>query len=161
VVQPAGESRGVIATFLQSDGGLGELLMMPGGGCREPISEKVVKERLAYVKMNGREVFKNAVRCMSDAGEEVLKRAGMTIDDVDWVFPHQANIRILQAIAARLNVPMEKVFVNLEHVGNISAASLPVALDEASRDGVIKRGDVILLVAFGAGFTWGATLLEW
>ena len=133
----------------------------PGGGSRNPASVATVDQRLHFMKMEGREVFKNAVRCMSDACEKALHRCKITKDQVSLVIPHQANMRIISAVADRLGVGMDKVCVNLDRVGNISAASVPVALDEAVRAGRVKKGDILLLVAFGGGFTWGATVVEW
>lgn len=154
-------TRGIIGSVLHSDGALSDLLTIPGGGSRNPASADSINSRLHYVKMNGREVFKHAVRAMSDAALEVLDLSGVPIQEVDWIIPHQANMRIIQAIAERLDVPLAKVYCNLERCGNMSAASVPVAFDEAVRSNVVKRGDVVLMVAFGGGFTWGATLLEW
>ena len=111
--------------------------------------------------MSGREVFKHAVRCMSDAGLRVLEQHGLNVEDVDLLIPHQANVRIMDAVSTRLNLAAGKMFVNLDRVGNVSAASVPIAMDEAARSGALKRGDLLLLVAFGAGFTWSATVLEW
>jgi 3-oxoacyl-[acyl-carrier-protein] synthase-3 len=111
--------------------------------------------------MNGREVFKHAVRAMSESARQALASAGLEIDDVDWLVPHQANRRIIDAIGQRLGIAEEKVFMNLETYGNMSAASVPVALDEAVRSGSIKGGDIVLIIVFGGGFTWGASVLEW
>jgi 3-oxoacyl-[acyl-carrier-protein] synthase-3 len=161
VVRPAEQGRGIMASFMGSDGSLAGLLQTPGGGSRNPASAETVAQRLHYIKMTGNEVFKHAVRCMSDAGRKALEQCGLTIDDVDWVVPHQANMRIIKAIANRLGEPMDKFIVNLDKVGNMSAASVPVALDEAVRGGKVKRGDILLSVVFGSGFTWGATVMEW
>lgn len=161
VLQTREGGRGIMSSFMGSDGSLTDLLKIPGGGSRNPASVQTVNDRLHYMKMNGREVFKHAVRCMCDAGQRVLRKCGLTIEDVAWVIPHQANMRIIQAIADRLDAPIDKFIVNLEFVGNMSAASVPVALDGAVCDGRIKRGDVLLLIVFGGGFTWGATVLEW
>lgn len=161
VLQERTQGRGMMSSFMGSDGSLAELLHIPGGGSRRPASVDTLKQRLHYMKMTGNEVFKHAVRCMCDAGQRVLDHAGMTIDDVDCVIPHQANMRIIRAIANRLGDSFDKFYVNLERVGNISAASVPVALDEAVREGRLKRGDIILFIVFGGGFTWGATLMEW
>ena len=162
LVQPAADGRrGVLATSMGSDGGLGDLLKIPAGGSRMPTSAQTVADRLHYLKMGGNQVFKHAVRCMSEAGQTVLERAGMTVKDVDWVIPHQANMRIIKAISDRVGVPMDQFCTNLERVGNISAASVPLAMDEVVREGRIAQGDIILFIVFGAGFTWGAMLLEW
>jgi 3-oxoacyl-[acyl-carrier-protein] synthase III len=161
VVQAGTEGRGLMGSVMGSDGALAELLMIPGGGSRHPASKETVEQRLHYMKMQGREVFKHAVRCMCDAGLKALKRVGLSVNDVQLVIPHQANMRIIQAIAERLGVPMERFHNNLERVGNISAATLPVALDEAVSKGRLKKGDIVLFIVFGGGFTWGAMVLEW
>lgn len=153
--------RGIIATAVGADGSLGDLLMIPGGGSRQPASHETVDQRLHTVKMAGNNVFKHAVRCMTDAGREALEKAGLTIDDVDWVIPHQANMRIVQAISDRVGIPLERFIINLDRLGNTTAATVPLALAEGVRDGRVKRGDVILMIVFGGGFTWGATVLEY
>ncbi len=162
ILQESNGSNGNIrSTVMASDGTLGDLLKMPGGGALHPASHKTVDDRLHFLKMTGKEVFKHAVRCMGDVGQKALEKCGLAYEDVDCLIPHQANIRIIEAIAERVKAPPEKVFINLERVGNISAASIPVAMDEALKSGRIKKGDIILAVAFGGGFTWGATVLEW
>ncbi len=153
--------RGIIDTFAGSDGALTELLKIPGGGSRTPASSDSLDQRLHYMKMVGNEVFKHAVRCMCDAAQRVLEKAGLTYDDVNWVVPHQANMRIISAIANRFDGAIDKFCVNLDRVGNMSGASVPVALDEAVRRGRIKKGDIVLFVVFGGGFTWGAGVMEW
>ena len=153
--------RGIIATAMASDGNLGHLLSLPGGGSRNPATVQTVKDRLHFLKMAGKGVFKYAVGSMLSASKEALKKANMTIDDVDCVIPHQANMRIIRAVGERLGSPIEKYYNILERTGNMSAASIPVALDEAVRAGFIKHGAIVLMMAFGGGFTWGATLLEW
>lgn len=153
--------RGILAGVMGSDGSLAELLMMPAGGSRQPASVETVTRRLHYMKMEGREVFKHAVRCMAEACRQAVAQARLTLDQIHLLIPHQANLRILTAVAERLGLGMDRVYVNLDRVGNMSAASIPVALDEAVRGGRIHRGDKLLLVAFGGGFTWGATVVEW
>ncbi|MDA0576504.1 MAG: 3-oxoacyl-ACP synthase, partial [Verrucomicrobia bacterium] len=153
--------RGIIGTVAGSDGTLAGLLHIPGGGSRSPSSHETIDQRLHYLKMQGNEVFKHAVRCMCDASQEVLERHGLKAEDVKWVVPHQANLRIIQAIAQRLGIGMERFCLNLDQVGNMSSASIPVALDEAVRAGRIQNGDLVLFVAFGGGFTWGASVIEW
>jgi len=153
--------RGIFSSSISSDGKLTHLLNLPGGGSIHPTSPQTVKDRLHYLKMAGKEVFKYAVNAMLDASNQVLKKASMKIDQVNLIIPHQANMRIIQAIGERLGAPPEKYFVNLDRYGNMSAASIPVALDEAVQKGLIKRHDIILLVAFGGGFTWGGMLMEW
>lgn len=153
-------SRGILATTVGADGSLRELLMIPAGGSRIPASHDSVDQRQHYMKMAGNNVFKHAVRCMSDAGRNALEKAELTIDDVDWVVPHQANMRIIQAISDRVGIPMDKFVVNLDRLGNTTAATVPLALDEAVRDGRIQKGDIVLMIVFGGGFTWGASVLE-
>ena len=153
--------RGIIATAMASDGNLGHLLNMPGGGSRNPATAQTVKDHLHFLKMAGKEVFKYAVSSMVSASKEALKKASMTVDDVNCFIPHQANMRIIRAVGTRLGSPMEKYYNNLERTGNMSAATIPVALDEAVRSGFVKHGAIVLMMAFGGGFTWGATLLEW
>lgn len=153
--------RGILSTFIKSDGRLAPLLYRPGGGAVEPISEKVVCERSHYMKMAGREVFKAAVLAMADACDEALRRAGITADQLDLLVPHQANLRIIEATAKHAGLPMSKVMVNVDQYGNTSSASIPLALDQAIFEGRVGPGSVVLLVAFGAGFTWGSAVIRW
>lgn len=153
--------RGILATFIKSDGRLASLLYRPGGGSADPISERVVCERSHYMKMAGREVFKAAVQTMTDACDEALRRAGVTADQVDLLVPHQANLRIIEATAKHAGFPMSKVMVNVERYGNTSSASIPLALEQAVAEGRVGPGSVILMVAFGAGFTWGSAVIRW
>ena len=161
ILQAKGAKHGILSTVLGSDGTLAELLMLPGGGSRNPTTEQTVKDRLHFMKMSGREVFKHAVTKMVQAAKDALERCGLTIDDVDCIIPHQANRRIIEAIGQRLGAPVEKYFVNIEKYGNMSAASVVVALDEAVKSGFVKKGDIVLMIAFGGGFTWGASVMEW
>lgn len=161
IVRRSSGERGVISSFMRSDGTLGDLLYRPGGGARHPMDAEVLAERGHLVKMAGREVFKAAVRSMAEAAEQALAGAGLTGDDVDLLVPHQANNRIIEATAKYANIPMERVFVNVDRYGNMSSATIPVALDEAVEDGRIKPGSTVLLVAFGAGFTWGSAVVRW
>jgi 3-oxoacyl-[acyl-carrier-protein] synthase-3 len=161
VRRASGDGRGILATFIKSDGRLAPLLYRPGGGSSDPISEKVVCERSHYMKMAGREVFKAAVRAMAEACDEALSRAGIAAEDVDLLIPHQANLRIIEATAKHAGMPMSKVMVNVDRYGNTSSASIPLALDQAIAEGRVKPGSIVLLVAFGAGFTWGSAVLRW
>jgi len=154
-------SKGIRGSIMGSDGNLVDLLKVPGGGSRYPSSAKTIEEKMHCIKMNGKEVFKHAVRCMCDAGIQVMKKCGCSVRDIKCIIPHQANMRIIQAIGERLEVSMDKFYLNLERVGNISSASIPVALDEAVQAGRIRKGDNLLLISFGGGFTWGAMLIEW
>jgi 3-oxoacyl-[acyl-carrier-protein] synthase-3 len=157
VVKPAnGSKRGILSSHLRSDGNLAHLLFRPGGGADIPMSEKVLQDKSHLVKMEGREVFKNAVRSMAEATHMALHDAGITADDVDVMVPHQANIRIIEATAKYAGIPLDKVVINLDRYGNMSSASIPVALDEALEQGRIGAGANVLSAAFGAGLTWGA-----
>jgi len=161
VIRPAdGDGRGVLSTFARADGTLAELLYRPAGGARIPLDLAVLDERAHFVRMAGPEVFKAAVRAMCDAAEQAMRRAGVTADDIDLMVPHQANIRIIESTARYAGMPMEKVFVNVDRYGNMSSASIPVALDEAREQGRLKDGSLALLVAFGAGFTWGSAVVR-
>ncbi len=155
------EITGVLGSSLGTDGSNGNLLMVPGGGTAMPFSEEVLQKHDHFLKMNGKEVFKVAVRVMQQACEELLKRFNITPEQLGLLIPHQANIRIVEAIIERMKLPREKCFVNLDRYGNTSAASIPLALNEAYERGMIKSGDYVLMVAFGAGFTWGANLIKW
>jgi 3-oxoacyl-[acyl-carrier-protein] synthase-3 len=161
VLGPAKGDGGILATHMKADGSLGYLLEMPGGGSRQPPTHESLEQRLHYIKMAGREVFKHAVRSMVEAGQDVLDQAGYRGADVDLLVPHQANWRIMSVVADRLGFPHEKVFVNLDKYGNTSAASIPIALSEALEQGRLGPGDLVLNVAFGAGFTWAANLVRW
>jgi 3-oxoacyl-[acyl-carrier-protein] synthase III len=163
IVQAAGEGQGhgLIHSVLNSDGALADLLKLPGGGSRNPATEETVKQGMHFMKMDGREVFKHAVTCMISAARKTLEETGLTVDDISLIIPHQANMRIIKAISDRLGGDESKYFVNLDRYGNTSAASVIVALDEAAKSNRLKKGDLVLLVAFGGGFVWGASLLEW
>jgi len=162
VLQGQRGERGVLSTHLYSDGSQWGLLMAPGGGSRCPVTPEVLEQRLNKIKMpNGNEVFRIAVRSMEDACLAALKHNHLEIADVDVVVPHQANARIIQAMAHRLSLPPEKVITNIARYGNTSAASVPLALDEAVRTGKIHEGDLVLLVAFGGGLTWGSAAVRW
>jgi 3-oxoacyl-[acyl-carrier-protein] synthase-3 len=156
-----GEANALLSTFIRSDGRLGELLYRPGGGAVDPISESVVANRSHFIKMSGREVFKSAVRAMTQACDEALRRAEVSIEEIDLMVPHQANIRIIEATAKHAGMPMEKVMVNIDRYGNTSAASIPLALAQAVEEGKLQPGMLVLLVTFGAGFTWGSAVVRW
>ncbi|MDO8729766.1 MAG: beta-ketoacyl-ACP synthase III [Candidatus Omnitrophota bacterium] len=151
----------ILSTILGSDGTKVDLLKVPGGGTAQPASIQSVEARAHFLKMNGTEVFKHAVRGMADAAHEAIRRAGIQPEQVTCVVPHQANVRIIEAVVKKAGIPMEKVFLNVDRYGNMSAASTIVALCEAVQSGRIKKGDYVLLVVFGAGLTWGAAVLQW
>ena len=155
------EGYGILGIHLGSDGGGGPLLSLPAGGTRIPATEESVKNRLHYIHMEGNEVFKFAVKIMGEAAFKALEQAGMQATDVDWLIPHQANIRIIQSAAKRLKMPMEKVVVNVDRYGNTSSASIPIALEEAIHDGRIQSGQTVVMVGFGAGLTWASTVIRW
>ncbi len=153
--------RGILASLMGSDGSQADLLKIPGGGSANPTSEETLKSGLHFLKMQGSEVFKVAVRTMELAVRDVLVRGGFELKNIDCLIPHQANMRILQAVTERLELPAEKVFINVDRYGNMSSASTVVALYEAVKSGKIKAGDLVVLVAFGGGLTWAATLIRW
>lgn len=155
------EDRGILSSHLHSDGTLWDLICVPGGGAVHPPSEKMLSEGLQYLKMKGNETFKVAVRTLEEVAREALTANHLSADDVDLLVPHQANVRIIKAVASRLGVPMERVMTNMHRYGNTSAASIPLALDEAVKEGRLKTGSVVLLEAFGGGLTWASTLLRW
>lgn len=161
VVRPAPLGKGILATHLGADGGGGSHLYVPAGGSRCPPSIETVTRGMHYIHMNGPEVFKFAVKVVSQASLSVLRRSGLKKGDIDLMVPHQANLRIINSAAERLGLTPEKVVINIERYGNISSASIPVALEEAYRQGRISEGDVVLLVSFGAGLTWGSCVMRW
>ncbi|MCM2274104.1 MAG: ketoacyl-ACP synthase III [Candidatus Didemnitutus sp.] len=152
---------GIIGSDLGADGELAEYLYIPAGGSRCPSSAKTVAEKSQFLRMKGKEIFKNAVRVMETVAREMVEQHHLTFDQINLVIPHQANVRIVEALAGNLGVPLERFYVNIDRFGNTSSASIPIALDEARRAGRIKPGDYTLLVAFGAGFTYGSTLIRW
>lgn len=161
ILQHRSGSHGLLTAHMGSDGSKASVLCVPGGGSLRPASTTTVEGRLHYLRMDGRETFKNAVPAMCHAAREVLRRCELTIEQIDCIIPHQANRRIIDAVAERLKARPEQVFINLDKYGNTSAASVAIALDEAVACGRIKRGSIVLMVAFGAGFTWGAAMIEW
>lgn len=171
LLAPAGESGsaasggadkpGILAYELGSDGDQASCLLVPGGGARQPLSEKVLSERSNFLKMDGRTVFKWAVRLIPEAINTMLDQSGLTLDDIDLIVPHQANVRIIDAAIESMGIEREKFVVNLDRFGNTSAASVPIALTEALDDGRIVPGKVVLMLGFGAGLTWGSCLFRW
>lgn len=152
----------ILSTHLYSDGSRWGQLLIPGGGSRQPVCQKVLDERLVTIRMtNGNEVFKVAVRSMEEAALAALKANGVEVSDIDLFIPHQANARIIHAVAQRLGLPLDRVLMNIDRYGNTSAASIPIAMDEAVRAGRLKHGDLLLLTAFGGGITWGSALVRW
>jgi 3-oxoacyl-[acyl-carrier-protein] synthase-3 len=160
VLKGAKRDRGILSTYIRSDGTLANLLYRPAGGAAHPFNEQVLHDRSYFVKMAGREVFKHAVRSMADSCDRALDGAKLTGADIDLLIPHQANNRIIEATAKHAGIPMEKVYVNVDRYGNTSSASIPIALDEAIETGRVKEGMTVLLVGFGAGFTWGSMVIR-
>ena len=160
VLQPV-TSGGILSHYLGADGDLANLLYLPGGGSRNPVSKDTLKNRLHYIKMSGTEVFKSAVRLMTDAATHAVCDAHLGCKDISLLIPHQANIRIINSVRKRIGLPEDKVYLNVAKYGNVSAASTIIALCEAVKEKRIKKGDIVVLVAFGAGFTWGSIVLKW
>ena len=160
VLRRANAGKGILSAYMRSDGNLAELLYRPSGGAAKPFCEEVLAERSHFVKMAGREVFKHAVRSMSDAADRALDIARLTGNDIDILIPHQANVRIIEATAKHAGISMDKVYVNVDRYGNTSSASIPIALDEAIETGRVREGSTVLLVAFGAGFTWASMVVR-
>ncbi len=161
VLQAEQGERGVLSTHLHSDGALWDLIHMPGGGSRLPPSAEGLANRMNFLKMKGNETFRVAVRALEEVAREALAANRLTAADLALVVPHQANLRILQALAQRLEVPLDRVVINLDRYGNTSAASVPIALEEAVRQGRVRPNDLLLMEAFGAGLTWGAAIVRW
>ncbi|PAB58890.1 beta-ketoacyl-ACP synthase III [Anaeromicrobium sediminis] len=161
VVGPVEDGKGILSMTMGADGTGGESLLIPAGGATMPASEQTIADRLHYIRMDGSEVFKFAVRTMGRASIEVIEKAGHKVEDIDFLVPHQANIRIVNSAAKKLKLSNDKFYVNLNKYGNMSGASIPVALDEAVKLGKIKKDDLVVLVGFGAGLTWGSCLIKW
>lgn len=161
VLSPSEGERGILSSHLHSDGNLWDLICVPGGGSRMPPSEKMLAEGLQYIKMKGNETFKVAVKTLEEAAREALSANHLSVDDLDLYVPHQANVRIIKAVAGRLGLPMEKVVLNMDRYGNTSAASIPLALDEAVGEGRLKDGSLVMIEAFGSGLTWASAVIRW
>ena len=160
ILQKSRTGKGILSAYMRSDGKLADLLYRPSGGATIPMSAAVLEDKSHLVRMAGREVFKHAVRSMADAADRALDGARLTGTDIDLLIPHQANVRIIEATAKHSNIPMDKVYVNVDRYGNTSSASIPIAIDEAMEKGLIKEGSTVLLVAFGAGFTWASMIIR-
>jgi len=161
VIEPSENSSGLIDVNIGSDGTLGDILYLPGGGSRIPASKESVERGDHFIKMNGNEVFKVAVKTMERISIEILENNNIDPSEVSIMVPHQANVRIIQAVAKRLEMPMDKIYINLDKYGNTSAGTIPIALDEAVREGRMKKGDLVLMAAFGGGLTWASALYRW
>ncbi|MEA2006307.1 MAG: beta-ketoacyl-ACP synthase III [Acidobacteriota bacterium] len=161
VLEESHDNSGMLSSYWKADGSLGSLLSIPAGGSRMPASMETIEKGLHYIQMKGNDVFKHAVKRMGEAAIAALKKAGLKKEDVNYLIPHQANIRIIDAIGRRVNVPPEKVYSNIHKYGNVSVASIPIAIHELKTEGKLKKGDIILMDAFGAGFTWAAIVYRW
>lgn len=161
VLVPSDDGRGILHTIMHIDGNYADYLYIPGGGTRYSISYETIANKMHYVKMRGNELFKIATRFMGNVSREILDQAKVDISEIKYFVPHQANQRISMAVAERLNLPMEKLYSNIERIGNTSSASIPIALDELNRDGKLSPNDLILCAAFGAGVTWAGALIRW
>ncbi len=161
VIEESDDESGMLSYYWKADGNLGNLLSIPGGGTRMPTSPRTVAQELHYLQMKGNEVFKHAVKRMGEAALESLKLAGLKREDIDHFIPHQANTRIIEATGKRLNIPPEKVYTNIDRYGNVSVASIPISLQELNQERKLKKGNIILMDAFGAGFTWAAVTYRW
>lgn len=161
VLKPADGRRELLSTSLGADGTRDDLICIPGGGSRAPASEETLRDRMHFMKLKGREVFKFAVRIFQELIHDALASCGLNKDDIALVVPHQVNTRIIDAAVKGLNIPVEKVYVNIDRYGNTSAASVPIALDEAVAEGRLKEGDILIMVAFGGGLTWGSAVVRW
>jgi 3-oxoacyl-[acyl-carrier-protein] synthase-3 len=161
MISPAAGAGRILGFDLGTDGSGADLLAVPAGGSRLPASHETVDQRQHYLRMNGREVFRFATRVIVDSAGRVLEQCGRTIEEIDLFVPHQANLRIIDAAVHRMGIPRDRVCTNLERYGNTSCASIPLCLDEAQAAGRLRAGDLVLLMGFGAGLTWGACLMEW
>ncbi|MFQ5722477.1 MAG: beta-ketoacyl-ACP synthase III [Candidatus Aminicenantales bacterium] len=161
ILEESNDDSGMLSSYWKADGNLADLLLIPGGGTRIPASNQTISQGLHFLHMKGNEVFKHAVKRMGEAALEALARAGLKKEDVDYLIPHQANIRIIEATGKRLKLPPEKVYINIHKYGNVSVASIPISLHELSQAGKLKKGDIVLMDAFGAGFTWAAVVYRW
>jgi len=161
VLQASDQPGGVLSAVMHSDGSGGDLLTLPGGGSHNPATETSVHEGQHYIHMDGNKVFRFAIRAMGEATKEALDAAGLTADDIQWIIPHQANYRIIETAAKYLKMPLDRFVINVDRYGNTSTASIPIALVEAIEKGLIKNGEKIVLVGFGAGLTWGALTAQW
>jgi 3-oxoacyl-[acyl-carrier-protein] synthase III len=161
IIAEVEEGYGILGSHLGANGSAGHLLTLPAGGSRMPTTEQTIKDRMHYVQMDGSEVFKFAIKIMGEAAEKALENCGLKKEDIDFLIPHQANTRIIESAVRRLKISPEKVFVNVNKYGNMSAASIAVALDEANEQNCLKDGDIVVLVGFGGGLTWGASVMRW
>jgi len=161
VIQNSQIKHQIIDTNLVSDGSQAEILIMPGGGSKNPTSLETVQKRMHYIQFKGKEVFKLAINNITNLVLDTVKKNGFTLEDIDLIIPHQSNLRIIEATMEKLKLPMGKAFINIDKYGNTSSASVPIAIDEAQKEGRLKKGSLVMLVAFGGGLTWGSSIIRW
>ncbi len=161
VIQKSSTKHEILSTSLAADGSQADVLIMPGGGAKIPASLESVQQRTHYIQFRGKEVFKLAINNITNLILETVKRNSLAIEDIDLIIPHQSNLRIIEATMEKLGLPMEKAFVNIDKYGNTSSASIPIAIDEARKEGRLSKGDLVMLVAFGSGLTWGSSIIQW
>ncbi|MEP9412456.1 MAG: ketoacyl-ACP synthase III [Candidatus Brocadia sp.] len=161
IIQKSCTKHEILSTSLAADGSQSDILIMPGGGAKNPASLESVQQRTHYIQFKGKEVFKLAINNITNMIIDTVNRNGLSLEDIDLIIPHQSNLRIIEATMEKLGLPMEKAFVNIDKYGNTSSASIPIAIDEASKEGRLSRGDIVMLVAFGGGLTWGSSVIRW
>lgn len=161
IIQKNGTSHEILSSSLAADGSQADVLIVPGGGSKNPASLETIQQRMHFIRFKGKEVFKLAVNNMRNLILETAQKNGFKLSDIDLIIPHQSNLRIIEAVMEKLGLPKEKVFVNIEKYGNTSSASIPIAIDEARKEGRLSRGDIVMLVAFGGGLTWGSSVIRW
>ncbi len=161
IIQKSGTKHEILDTNLAADGSQADVLIMPGGGSKHPATLESIQQRMHYIKFKGKEVFKLAINNITNLIYETVEKNGLKLSDIDLIIPHQSNLRIIEATMEKLGLPMEKAFVNIDKYGNTSSASIPIAIDEARKEGRIKKGNIVMLVAFGGGLTWGSSIIRW
>lgn len=161
IIQKSSTKHQILDTSLAADGSQADVLIMPGGGAKYPATLESIQQRMHYIKFKGKEVFKLAINNITNLIYETVEKNGLKLSDIDLIIPHQSNLRIIEATMEKLGLPMEKAFVNIDKYGNTSSASIPIAIDEARKEGRVKKGNIIMLVAFGGGLTWGSSIIKW
>lgn len=161
IIQKSSTKHEILDTNLAADGSQADVLIMPGGGARNPATLESIQQRMHYIKFKGKEVFKLAINNITNLIHETVEKNGIGLNDIDLIIPHQSNLRIIEATMEKIGLPMEKAFINIDKYGNTSSASIPIAIDEARREGRLKKGNIVMLVAFGGGLTWGSSIIRW
>jgi 3-oxoacyl-[acyl-carrier-protein] synthase-3 len=161
VIQKSLSKHEILSTSLAADGSQADVLIMPGGGAKNPATLESVQQRTHYIQFKGKEVFKLAINKITNLIIDTVNKNGLSLEDIDLIIPHQSNLRIIEATMEKLGLPMEKAVVNIDKYGNTSSASIPIAIDEARKEGRLSKGDIVMLVAFGGGLTWGSSIIRW